>query len=78
MSAEENKAVVRRYYEEFWNKGDVAVVEECFAPEVLLDGKHVGWASWRDGLTAWLRAFPDIQHHVDHLIAEGAHSRRPP
>ena len=54
------------------------VVEECFAPEVLLDGKHVGWASWRDGLTAWLRAFPDIQHHVDHLIAEGAHSRRPP
>jgi predicted ester cyclase len=68
--AEANKAVVRRYYEEFWNKGDVAVVEECFAPEVLLDGQYVAWTLWRNGLTAWSRAFPDIQHHVDHLIAE--------
>jgi len=40
-------------------------------PEVLLDGEYVGWDSWRDGLTRWLPAFPDTQHHVDRVVAEG-------
>jgi predicted ester cyclase len=40
------------------------------APEVLLNGTYVGWDMWREGLTEWLRAFPDIQHHVDHVIAD--------
>ena len=71
MSLEENKAVVRRYFEEFWNKVDLAFIEECFAPEVLIDGQYQDWDGWRDGRTRWLRAFPDLQHHVVHVIAEG-------
>ena len=71
MSAEENKAVVRKYFEEFWNNGDVTVVEECFAPEVLIGGQYQDWDAWRDGLSRWLRAFPDIHHHVDQVVAEG-------
>jgi predicted ester cyclase len=71
MSAEENKAVVRRYYEELWNTGDSALVEECFAPDVRIQGHPVGWDGLRDGLAGWLTAFPDIRHRVDHLVAEG-------
>ena len=38
MSAEENKAIVRRYFEELWNKGDLAFIEECMGPDVLRPG----------------------------------------
>ena len=31
MSAEENKAIVRRLYEEVWNKGNVDFAFEVFA-----------------------------------------------
>jgi predicted ester cyclase len=32
MSTEDNKALVRRFLEEVWNKGNVAVVDELMAP----------------------------------------------
>jgi predicted ester cyclase len=74
MTAEHNKAVVRRYYEELWNAGDLTVIDECLGPEVLahLDGDdHVSRDGWRDVITLWRRAFPDIHHVVDRLVAEG-------
>jgi predicted ester cyclase len=36
MSTEENKALVRRFFEEVVNKGNVAVVDELLAPNILL------------------------------------------
>ena len=74
MSAEENKAVVRRYYEDLWNEGDLTVIEECIGPEGLAhfdEEEHVNRDLWRDVITRWRRAFPDIHHVVDHLVAEG-------
>ena len=35
MSAEQNKAVVRRYFEECWNQGDLTVMEGLVGPESL-------------------------------------------
>ena len=63
MTAEENKAIVRRYYEDLWNAGDLTVIDACMGPESR-DG-------WRDGITRWRSAFPDIHHVVDRLVAEG-------
>ena len=42
MSAEENKAVVRRYYDDLWNDGDLTVIQECIGPEGLahFDGEE--------------------------------------
>jgi predicted ester cyclase len=74
MTAEENKAVVRRYYEDIWNAGDLTVIDDCMGPEVLahLDGDdHVSRDGWRDAITLWRRAFPDIHHVVDRLVGEG-------
>ena len=70
---EENKAVVRRYYEECFEKGDMAAIEECLAPEVLMaDGEvrvDLNW--WKDGFDRHIAAFPDLRFLVDHLVAEG-------
>ena len=71
MSAEENKAVVRRYFEELWNKGDLAFIEECLGPDVSHAWGHETHESWRVAVSAWLTAFPDFRYHVDELVAEG-------
>jgi len=33
MSTEQNKALVRRYWEEVWNNGNLAVVDELIAAD---------------------------------------------
>jgi hypothetical protein len=37
MTAQDNKALVRRIFEEIWNQGNLARVDELFVPE------HVGY-----------------------------------
>jgi predicted SnoaL-like aldol condensation-catalyzing enzyme len=32
MSTEDNKVIIRRFYEEVWNKGNVTAVDELLAP----------------------------------------------
>jgi predicted ester cyclase len=71
MSAEENKAIVRRYFEELWNKGDLAFIEECMGPDITHAWGHETHESWRAAVSAWLTAFPDFHYHVDDLVAEG-------
>jgi predicted ester cyclase len=74
MSTEENKAVIRRFFEECWNNGDLAVLDDCFAPEVRAHsarGTSVQSRDWfRDGVIRWRSAFPDYQYVLDHVIAE--------
>jgi len=36
MSTENNKAIARRLYEEVWNTGNVAALEELIAPNIVL------------------------------------------
>jgi predicted ester cyclase len=64
MSAEENKAVVRREQEELWNHtGDLDAVEELFA---------VGQAeAARQEAADFRRGFPDVISTIEDLIAEG-------
>jgi len=38
MSIEENKQIMRRCFEEMWNKGNESVIDEYFSPGILLDG----------------------------------------
>ena len=40
MSTEQNKAVVRRFWEEAWNAGNLAMIDEVYDPSHQL---HVLW-----------------------------------
>lgn len=76
MSAEDNKDVVRRHFEECWRQGNLAVVDD------LLDITYVshappppGVGSDREGfkqiVTLFRSVFPDIHYTVEDQLAEG-------
>jgi predicted ester cyclase len=64
MSAQENKALVRREQEELWNHtGNLDAAEELFAAEQAEAVKQEA-ADFR-------RGFPDVVSTIEDLIAEG-------
>jgi len=56
LSEEANKALVRRYYEEVLNQGNLAAIEELFAPSLIEDFKRNVTMS----RAAFLRALPPM------------------
>ena len=74
MSTEENKAVLRRN-EEVFNKGDLAVADETIAPNYIYHGsvgqEVKGLEGFKQIVTMFRTAFPDLHVTVDDMIAEG-------
>jgi steroid delta-isomerase-like uncharacterized protein len=75
MSLAENKALVRRYYEEMWNCWDFALADELLAEGLTFRGSLGVTVRGRDGFTEYMeavrRAFPDFRNRVEELVAEG-------
>jgi steroid delta-isomerase-like uncharacterized protein len=76
MSAEANKALFRRYVEEGWAKGNVAVADEVFADRYAAhqpDGSEEerGPEDVKQFLRQYREAFPDLQITIEDQIAEG-------
>lgn len=76
MSAEENKALVRRFIEEIFNQGNMPAVDEILAPGfVEHEELPPGIPRDREGvkqLTGMLRsAFPDFKASIEDVIAGG-------
>ncbi len=75
MSAEENKALVRRYFEAIDDRRDAAVVDEFLAPDFVSHNPSPGYGSDREGqkqaFAHFLAAAPDGYHIIDDQIAEG-------
>ena len=63
MTAEENKAVVSRYFEEFHDRREDAILEEIMSPDLLEETRHV--------TEMLLTAFPDYRLTIEEQIAEG-------
>ncbi len=69
------KDLVRRWYEEMWNRWDEAVFDHVLDPEIELRGSlgqtHHGYA----GIAAYMRfvraAFPDFHNHIEEMVEEG-------
>jgi len=73
---ETNKALVRRLYEDGFNRGDLAVVDAIVAPDVVTHDPIIldaptGPDSIRGGIEMIRNAFPDFRVEVLDLIAEG-------
>jgi predicted ester cyclase len=55
-----NKALMRRVYEEMWNKGQPALAVEIFTQP----------AGVERFVSQFLVSFPDLQHTIEEMIAE--------
>ena len=77
MSTETNKTIIRRFLEEAFGQGNLAVVDEIVAPNQVNTGPSAlpGMPSGPEGIkmliSAYRNAFPDIHFTVDEQIAEG-------
>jgi steroid delta-isomerase-like uncharacterized protein len=76
MSTETNKAIVRRYHEEVWNRHRLDLLDEFIADDFgKYDENHVPGHDSREilraSITAALEALPDFQRTLHDLVAEG-------
>ena len=75
VSAEGNKAVIRRLIEEVYNEGNLDVVDELMAPDIF---DHAAVPEHQHGIDGfkhvmeWVRQFSfDVHYDIDDIIAEG-------
>jgi predicted ester cyclase len=75
MSVEENKALLRRFFEEVYNKGNLAVADELVAEGYVshneLDIQVLGPEGIKRAATMQRDAFPNLHTTIEDLIAEG-------
>jgi len=75
MSTEENKARIRRWYEEVFNKKNMAAIDDFLAPTIidhsLPPGAPGGIDGPRQNISMFLGAFPDLHLTLEDIIAEG-------
>jgi len=74
--SEQNKAIVRRLFEELWNKGNLSVADQLFSPNYAHHDPSTpdfgrGPESERKRATLYHTAFPDLQLTIEDIIAEG-------
>jgi steroid delta-isomerase-like uncharacterized protein len=76
VSVEEHKALIRRFYEEVWGRGNTDVAFEVFADDYVrhdpraaeaLPGPH-GQKKIADDFRT---AFPDLEFTIDVIVGEG-------
>jgi len=76
--SDENKAFIRRWFEEVWNKGREEAIDEMFAEEGIANGLEDesgrplrGATGFKPFFRKFREAFPEIEVVVEDVIAEG-------
>jgi steroid delta-isomerase-like uncharacterized protein len=79
MFAEENKAVVQRFFEELWNNRNLHVADEIFTLDCVTHQLRSGAEivatpraaeAIKKHVTEWLAGFPDLRFTVEQMIEE--------
>jgi steroid delta-isomerase-like uncharacterized protein len=73
---ERNKSLVRHMNDQVWNKGNLDLIDELYAPDFvrhfLPDGSQLrGTNSLRVHVREHREAFPDWREEIRHIVAEG-------
>ena len=71
---DENRALVRRFYDQLVSGGELELVDVLFAPEFIeheeLPNLTPDRRGVRDFLELFRRAFPDLTFTIEHLVAD--------
>ena len=74
MMTDQNKSLVRRYYEEMWNRWNFALANELLADDISFRGSLGSEMRGREQFCDYMRhvqhAFPDFQNQIDQMVAE--------
>ena len=76
MSTEENKALVRRFYEQVWDRGETDFAYEVFADDYVRHDLRTtqalpGPAGQKKIADDFRAAFPDLEVEIDLVVGEG-------
>jgi steroid delta-isomerase-like uncharacterized protein len=71
----DNKAIVRRLYEEVWNKRRLEVVDELFSPshglnDPIVSGSQTGPELYKRRVVELTVSFPDLRFTIEDMITE--------
>jgi steroid delta-isomerase-like uncharacterized protein len=74
MSEADGKAIVRRFFDEAWNRNRVAELEEYISTDNIHHGSPEdgprGPEEIRQVIKRWRTTFPDFRYQIEALIAE--------
>ena len=74
MSAEAHKAVIRRYIEEAWNKGNVGIIDELMAEQYArymgVGAPPLDREGQKQRILGFRRSFPDLRLEVEDMVAD--------
>ena len=74
--SEENEALVHRYFEEIWNKGNLDLIDDLFTANFVrhgptgTEGEVRGLEGFKGLVSMYHNAFPDLRVPIEDLIAE--------
>lgn len=75
MSSEHNKTIARRFFEDAYNTGNVALLEQLLAPTYVDYKAPPGTPDGPQGIAAIItmfrQAFPDLRFTIEDQVAEG-------
>jgi len=77
LSKEENKALVRRYFEEFFNEENLSIADQVLGPDIdhVAHGAPPGTPPGSEGakktLHIYRNAFPDLHATIEFQLTDG-------
>ena len=74
-SSESGRIIARRFTEDLWDRGEMAVADEIIAPDFFdhdpVPGQGPGLDGYKGMVGAFRAAFPDLRVKNEDVIAEG-------
>jgi predicted ester cyclase len=76
MSAEQNKAIMRQYFEGAWEQGNLELLDELLAPDYVnhnpaTPGMPTGPEGVKGVVSMFRSGMPDLKVVIEDMIAEG-------